>query len=167
VFTIALLAAFGFSSVFHFFWPVGAHAQGLSDLLNESSDKLESSVPQGISAPPPPCSGEPPASGGCPSCTSDVPGESDYEKSLPVPTPAPGFDYVVQLVNESDVTILATANAANQGSSEPGGGVPSPVVVEPRDGRTWVLGPKGAPNNGNVLTIRYAGGLGGYPMPAD
>ena len=105
-----------------------------------------------IPPPPEPCSGDPPASGPCPSCTSDIPGASDYQKSLPVPTPLPGHHYVVQLVNESNVAILAAANAAHRGSSTPGGPIPPPVAVEPREG-TWLLLPKGAPNDGNILTI--------------
>jgi hypothetical protein len=36
-----------------------------------------------------------------------------FEASLPVPVPLPGR-YVVQLVNESDVTLLAAANAAHR-----------------------------------------------------
>src|SRR5579862_605443 len=53
-----------------------------------------------VPAPPEPCTNGP--AGPCASCTSDVPGASDYENSLPVPSPAPGFNYVVQLVNESN-----------------------------------------------------------------
>lgn len=107
---------------------------------------------QEIPPPPPPCSGDAPASGPCPSCTTDVPGASPYQNSLPVPSPRPGFNYVVQLVNESDVTLLAASNAAHRGSSTPGGQVPPPTTVMPREG-TWILLPKGAPNNGNILTI--------------
>jgi hypothetical protein len=63
--------------------------------------------------------------------------------SLPVPTPA--LHRVVQLVNCSDQTVLGAANAAhNLGNS------PTPVL--PREG-TWVMAPKGSPNNTNVLTI--------------
>jgi ABC-type maltose transport system permease subunit len=42
-------------------------------------------------------------------------------------SPAPGFHYVVQLVNESNVTILGATNAAHQGNSAPGGQVPPPT----------------------------------------
>jgi len=61
-----------------------------------------------------------------------------FEATLPIPTPLPDR-YVVQLVNESDETLLAAANAAHQV-----GKPPFPVL--PREG-TWVLEPKG------VLTI--------------
>ena len=107
-------------------------------------------APVAVASPPAPCAAA--SSGPCASCTSDVPGASDYEKSLPVPSPAPGFNYVVQLVNESNVTILAAADAAHRGAPAPGQPVPSPVAILPREG-TWVMLPKGAPNNGNVLTI--------------
>jgi len=62
----------------------------------------------------------------------------EFEASLPVPVPSPGR-YVVQLVNESDVTLLAAANAAHVAGSPP-------KSVLPREG-TWILPPKG------VLTI--------------
>jgi len=121
-----------------------------------------------IPPPPAPCSGEPPASGPCPAsaCTTDVPGASEYQNSLPVPTPREGFNYVVQLVNESDVTILAAANAAHRGSSTPGGMVPAPTTVEPREG-TWVMLPKGSPNNGNILTIDIPQEWEGTQCPDD
>lgn len=119
---------------------------------------------QAIAPPPPPCSAEPPSSGPCPVCTSAVPGASDYENSLPVPTPSPGHNYVVQLVNESDVTLLAGANAANQGSSRPDGPVPPPIAVLPRE-NTWVMLPKGSPNNGNILTIDIPVGWEGTECP--
>jgi hypothetical protein len=61
-----------------------------------------------------------------------------FEASLPVPVPLPGR-YVVQLVNESDVTLLAAANAAHR-VNEPA------KSVLPREG-TWVIEPNG------VLTI--------------
>jgi hypothetical protein len=105
-----------------------------------------------ITPAPEPCSGNPPADGPCTDCTTDVPGASPYQNSLPVPSPKPGFSYVVQLVNESDVTLLAAANAAHQGNAMPNGPIPPPFVVQPREG-TWVMQPKGAPNNGNILTI--------------
>ena len=149
VLVIALSAAFGLSSAFHLFWSAGAQAQDRLDLMNGSSGQLKIADPP-ITPPPNPCSDKPPSSGTCPSCVNDVPGASPYEKSLPVPTLARGFDYVVQLVNESTVTILAAANAANQGGK-------SPIAVEPREG-TWVMKPKPAGDtyngdNGNILTI--------------
>src|SRR4029453_16430329 len=61
-----------------------------------------------------------------------------FEATLPVPTPGPS-GYVVQLVNESNVTLLAAANAAHK-IGQP----PFPVI--PREG-TWVIEPRG------VLTI--------------
>jgi hypothetical protein len=62
-----------------------------------------------------------------------------FEASLPVPTPVTPDRYVVQLVNESDATLLAAADAAHK-PGEP------PFAVLPREG-TWVIGPRG------VLTI--------------
>ena len=53
-----------------------------------------------------------------------------FEASLPVPSPIPGR-YVVQLVNESSVTLLAGADAAHVA-----GRPPQPVL--PREG-TWIL----------------------------
>ena len=38
-----------------------------------------------------------------------------FEASLPVPTPVTPQRYVVQLVNESDTTLLVAADAAHQG----------------------------------------------------
>lgn len=61
-----------------------------------------------------------------------------FEATLPVPSPLPGR-YVVQLVNESNVTLLAGADAAHVGGQPP-------KSVLPREG-TWVLPSKG------VLTI--------------
>ncbi|MGH7787118.1 MAG: hypothetical protein ACRERC_09660 [Candidatus Binatia bacterium] len=148
---VAALAMVGFGAAWHVLGSVVAGAQYVAGAADEFADELEA-APLAITPPPATCSGEPPASGPCPVCTSDVPGASDYENSLPVPTPAAGFNYVVQLVNESDVTLLAAANAAHQGSSTPNGPVPSPVAVLPREG-TWVMLPKGSPNNGNILTI--------------
>ena len=149
---VAFLGALGFGSVLHFFGSVAARAQNVSGSANGSTAPTASEVPvlSVLTPPPSPCAPQP--SGGCPNCTTDVPGASDYENSLPVPSPSPGFNYVVQLVNESDVTILAGADAAHQGSSTPGGPVPPPIALLPREG-TWVMQPKGAPNNGNVLTI--------------
>jgi hypothetical protein len=148
----ALFVTLGIGSILHFCCSIAARAENLPVSTNGILGRLEADVPMAIFTPPPPCTAQPGPDGKCSSCTSSVPGASDYEKSLPVPTPAPGFDYVVQLVNESDVTILGTANAANQGSASPGGQVPPPIAVEPRE-KTWVMLPKGAPNNGNILTI--------------
>lgn len=61
-----------------------------------------------------------------------------FEATLPVPSPNPGR-YVVQLVNESSVTLLAGANAAHVAGHPP-------QSVLPREG-TWILPPRG------VLTI--------------
>ena len=73
-----------------------------------------------------------------------------FEGSLPVPTPGPS-GYVVQLVNESDVTLLIGADAAHKVGQPP-------FAVLPREG-TWVIGPRG------VLTIdiplEWQGTVGG------
>ena len=164
---IALLA-FGFSSVLHLCRPVAAQADEVSDLMNgsgdqnipsdqnEPADQSESGVPVPQATPtvlpPPPAPCAQGVGGVCPACVTNVPGQSAYEASLPVPTPMPGNNYVVQLVNESNVTILGSANAPNGSSAFPGGPVPGPVLLEPREG-TWVMQPLGAPNNANVLTI--------------
>ena len=149
ILVMVLVATFGLGLNSRYFKTTDAHAQDFS------IDQSDLAVPQAIATPPPPCAPGP--GGACPVCTSKVPGESPYEATLPVPMPKPGFDYVVQLVNESSATILAAANAPNQGSAMPGGPVPPPVPVEPREG-TWVMHPKGAPNwpdgsPGNTLTI--------------
>jgi hypothetical protein len=57
-----------------------------------------------------------------------------FEGSIPTPGPTPGR-YVVQLINESNVTLLAAANAAHR-QNDP------PKSVLPREG-TWVLPPHG------------------------
>ena len=150
-----LLATLGIGSAVCLFGSVGAGAQDAADAAAALA---------AIPAPPEPCAPQTP--GSCPTCTSDVPGAWDYEKGLPVPSPAPGFNYVVQLVNESNVTILAAANAAHRGSDTPGGQVPPPVAVLPREG-TWVMLPKGAPNNGNVLTIDIPQAWEGTQCPQD
>ncbi len=65
--------------------------------------------------------------------------------NLPTPTPTPPAIRVVQLVNCSNQTLLGAANAA--------GSVGQPLTsVFPREG-TWVMGPAGAPNHGNILTL--------------
>jgi hypothetical protein len=138
----AVLVVLGASAALYAF---GAAAAGAAD-----GDAAAAGVLSGVPPPPEPCAAGP--GGPCSSCTSDVPGASEYENSLPVPSPKPGFNYVVQLVNESDKTILAGVDAAHRGASAPGEPVPPPVVVLPREG-TWVMLPKGAPNNGNVLTV--------------
>lgn len=149
---VALITICALGSILRWSGPARAQAQSVSVSPDAILNKLAADVPGAISTPPAPCATQPGPNGTCPKCVSSVPGASAYENGLPVPTPAPGFDYVVQLVNESNVTILGTANAANQGSASPGGPVPTPIAVEPREG-TWVMLPKGAPNNGNILTI--------------
>ncbi|MGH3643158.1 MAG: hypothetical protein ACRDUX_29510 [Mycobacterium sp.] len=163
---VALVAALGFASAQRYFGSVVARAQTVSGSTMVSPIPTPTAVPElpVLTPPPPPC--PTPPSGGCPACTSDVPGASDYENSLPVPSPAAGFNYVVQLVNESDVTILAGADAAHQGSAVAGGPVPPPIAVLPREG-TWVMQPKGAPNNGNILTIDIPAGWEGTVCPQD
>jgi Thaumatin family len=78
-----------------------------------------------------------------------------FEASLPLPTPAAQGGYVVQLVNESNVTLLAAADAAH-GPGQP------PFPVLPREG-TWVIEPRG------VLTIdippEWQGTICPHPCP--
>jgi len=62
-----------------------------------------------------------------------------FEASLPVPTPVTPERYVVQLVNETEVTMLVGAVAAFRA-----GNPPFPVL--PRE-QTWEIGPRG------VLTV--------------
>src|SRR4029453_3432419 len=62
-----------------------------------------------------------------------------FEASLPVPVPGTPERYVVQLVNETEVTMLVGADAAHR-VNEPA------FRVLPREG-TWVIGPRG------VLTV--------------
>lgn len=83
-------------------------------------------------APAPPPGGPPPAPEDC------AAERAAFEATLPIPSPTPGR-YVVQLVNESNVTLLAGADAAHRAGDDP-----TPVL--PREG-TWLLGPK------SVLTI--------------
>jgi hypothetical protein len=159
--TIALFVTLLFISV-SWLLSAGANAQ------DRFPNKSESPIPQALTTPPPPCAPGP--GGQCSICSFNVKGESPYERSLPVPTPRPGFDYVVQLVNESSTRILAATNAANQGSSTPGGPVPSPVAVEPREG-SWVMAPKGTnlkwPDGTplNTLTIDIPLGWEGTDCP--
>ncbi len=149
---VALVTVLGLSSTVHRFGLVGG-AQAVTELATGIDDVNDTGLPAvAVPAPPEPCSGNPPASGPCTNCTTNVPGASAYESGLPVPSPLPGFNYVVQLVNETTVTVLAAANAAHQGSSAPGGPTPGPIVVQPREGK-WIMLPKGSPNNGNILTI--------------
>lgn len=146
-----LLSTLGFGSLLYFGDSVTARAQTVSGVTGGVATRTATPFPTHVITPPPsPCAPQP--AGSCPVCDDSVPGASDYENSLPVPSPAPGDHYVVQLVNESNVTILAGADAAHQGSLTPGGPVPPPNPVLPREG-TWLMQPKGAPNNGNILTI--------------
>ena len=135
--TVALLGVLGSGLLLFGFGSTFARAQ---------SQGVDEAPPP----PPQPCAAGP--AGPCSACTSEVPGASDYENSLPVPSPRPGHNYVVQVVNESNVVILLGVDAAHRGSAEPNGPVPTPVAVLPREGH-WVLQPKGAPDNGNILTI--------------
>jgi Thaumatin family len=77
----------------------------------------------------------PPGAGGGASCAES---RAAFEATLPVPEPSPGR-YVVQLVNESNVMLLAAANSAHR-VNEP------PKSVLPREG-TWAIEP------GGVLTV--------------
>ena len=124
---IVALLAFGFSSVFQLFWTVSAQADELSDLIEEgASDQLNSAPgPNGVADP---------AANASPCETK----RQAFEATLPVPQPI-GNGYVVQLVNESNTTLLAAADAAHQVGKPP-------KAVLPREG-TWVIPPKG------VLTV--------------
>lgn len=163
---VSLLAVLGVAAAAQWLGPIGARAQDDSGAIGDGSEQLDVGAPVALPAPPQPCSGDPPADGPCPLCTTDIPGASDYEKGLPVPSPLPGFNYVVQLVNESNVTVLAASNAAHRGSSTAGGQVPPPFTVVPREG-TWVMQPKGSPNNGNILTIDIPAEWEGTQCPQD
>jgi hypothetical protein len=70
-----------------------------------------------------------PPLGSTPDCAEQ---RATFAAGLPVPTPTPGR-YVVQLVNESNVTVLLGANAAHVA-----GKTPKPVM--PREG-DWVMQP--------------------------
>jgi len=76
------------------------------------------------------------AGGGIETCEQK---RAAFEATLPLPVPAAPGRYVVQLVNESNETLLAAANAAHK-AGEPW----KPVM--PREG-TWVIEP------GGVLTV--------------
>src|SRR5271170_6186842 len=105
---VALLVL-AFSSVLQLLRPVAAQAQDLFNSMNEAAEVSDCETKRAA-----------------------------FEASLPVPVPISPYRYVVQLVNESDTTLLAAANAAHNG--------PNPVSVLPRE-KTWVLPPRG------VLTI--------------
>lgn len=136
VLVIALLTALGISSGFRF-RTNPAQAQNLADVKNGASQEL----------------GEPDlAAAAVADCQAQ---RQAYEDTLPVPVPTPGvppnIGYVVQLVNETNVTLLAAANAAHAN----GHGEAIPVL--PRQG-SWIMGPMGAPpwpdgSPGNTLTI--------------
>jgi hypothetical protein len=120
--TVLLLAlvAFGSSLAWHSLRTRDAKADEASDVLSESTNPAQ--APQSAVT--------------VANCDS---ARASYEASLPVPSPTPGtppnIGYVVQLVNESNVTILAAANQAGQGGVEKG-----PVL--PREG-SWVMQPFG------------------------
>lgn len=135
---VVTLAALGFSSVFRLFWTAAARAQDLPEFMNGSSDKGRNSNPAEAAA--------------VADCQTT---REAYEKTLPIPEPTagvpPNIGYVVQLVNETNVTLLAAANAAHAN------GTGKAIPVLPREG-TWIIGPMGAPNwpdgtPGNTLTI--------------
>jgi MYXO-CTERM domain-containing protein len=157
---VLLTATLGLGSAAHLASSQTAQAQAPGATPTPTPTVIFPTVPP----PPEPCA--PLDGAACPTCTTDVPGASPYQNSLPVPSPLPGFKYVVQLVNESNVTILAGSNAAHRGSSVPNGPVPPPIVVQPREG-TWVMQPKGAPNNGNILTVDIPQEWEGTQCPQD
>jgi len=69
----------------------------------------------------------------------------DCTQGLPVPTPIPPSNRVVQLVNCSKQQLLGAANAAYKSGQ-------SPFPVLPRE-KTWVMEPFGTSGNRHVLTI--------------
>src|SRR5277367_5781948 len=138
ILVVAFLAALGFSPLFGLFRTTTARAQDPSDLLSGSSDQAGNSNPAEAAA--------------VADCQTT---REAYEKTLPIPEPTagvpPDIGYVVQLVNETNVTVLAAANAAHAN------GTGQAISVLPREG-TWIMGPVGAPNwpdgtPGNTLTI--------------
>ena len=117
---LVALVVFGSSLVWHSSRTREARADDASDLMSEPTNSGQA----------------PQAAVTVSNCDS---ARATYEASLPVPSPTPGVPpnvgYVVQLVNESNVTILAAANQAGQGGTEKG-----PVL--PREG-SWVMQPFG------------------------
>ena len=67
------------------------------------------------------------------------------ENLPPAPKPIPPAVRVVELINCSNQTLLGAANAAHVANQPP-------TSVFPREA-TWVMGPVGSPQHGNVLTI--------------
>ncbi|MGD0120910.1 MAG: hypothetical protein ABSD30_22810, partial [Candidatus Binatus sp.] len=112
---VSLLAALGFSSFFGLFRTTTARAQDLSDLINGSSEQGRTSNPAEAAA--------------VADCQTT---REAYEKTLPIPEPTagvpPNIGYVVQLVNETNVTLLAAANAAHAN------GTGNAISVLPREG---------------------------------
>jgi hypothetical protein len=129
---LVAVAAFASSSALQSFRTARAKADELSDLMTGAISNQITPAPS-------------PAN-----CLTD---RMAYEATLPVPSPTPGVPplrgFVVQLVNESNVTLLAAADAAHR-PGQPG------TAVLPRE-KTWVMGPintfrsDGSP--ANVLTI--------------
>lgn len=117
---LVALVVFGSSLVWHSFRTRDARADEASDLMSEPANSGQA----------------PQAAVTVANCDS---ARATYEASLPVPSPTPGVTpnvgYVLQMVNESNVTILAAANQAGQGGTEKG-----PVL--PREG-SWVMQPFG------------------------
>ena len=82
--------------------------QDPSDLLNGSADQVQN-LENADQAQQPDAQATP-----TPALPVTPPQWVSYEASLPVPVPTAGGHYVMQLVNESNVPILGTANTANE-----------------------------------------------------
>ncbi|HTR60669.1 MAG TPA: thaumatin family protein [Candidatus Binataceae bacterium] len=155
---VVIFTAFGMAAIFHSFVTPPVHAQSAAptvqdedpvDVMNEPAEQTQQlqNSDQAVAATP------------TPALPTYPPQWAAYEASLPIPSPTNGSHYVVQLVNESNVTILGTANTANE---DPRFALypqctGAPVVVEPREG-TWVMQAYGSPpradgSASNVLTI--------------
>lgn len=122
----ACAATLGRYSTFDACDPTGACAQGVATTTTQAVTTTTTPAPGATTttlAPPLGCGAE----------------RAAFETGLPVPTPVTPERYVVQLVNETDVTLLVGAVAAHR-AGEP------PFPVLPREG-TWEIGPRG------VLTV--------------
>ncbi len=145
VLVVALVAALGCNSVFRLFRTAAARAQDLPDLMNGTSDQAQNSDQV---QPADDSLAQIAEAADVAECQAK---RDAYERTLPVPSPTPGVSpnigYVVQLVNESNQTLLAAADAA--------GLIPNLVSIMPRE-KTWVMAPFDPihpEDHRNILTI--------------